>query len=95
MFLLLTEKWWRKRAGWTFWLYILLYAISRYVVEMFRGDPRGMTMGFSTSQFISLVLVPLALVMLFVRGAGARPPPPGAAPQAPRAAPQARSTDGP
>ena len=52
--------------GWTFWVYILLYAVSRYVVEMFRGDPRGMTMGFSTSQFISLVLIPLALVMLFV-----------------------------
>jgi len=66
-FLLLTEKWWRKRAGFTFWVYILLYAVSRYVVEMFRGDPRGMTMGFSTSQFISLILIPLALVMLFVR----------------------------
>jgi phosphatidylglycerol:prolipoprotein diacylglycerol transferase len=66
VFLLLTEKWWRARAGWTFWVYILLYGISRFVVEMFRGDPRGMTMGFSTSQFISLMLVPLALVMLFV-----------------------------
>jgi len=66
LFLLLTEKWWRTRAGWTFWIYILLYGISRYVVEMFRGDPRGMTLGFSTSQFISLVLVPLALVMLLV-----------------------------
>jgi phosphatidylglycerol:prolipoprotein diacylglycerol transferase len=63
-FLLLTEKWWRKRAGFTFWVYILLYAVSRYVVEMFRGDPRGMTLGFSTSQFISLLLIPLALVML-------------------------------
>jgi phosphatidylglycerol:prolipoprotein diacylglycerol transferase len=67
VFLLLTEKWWRQRSGFTFWVYILLYAVSRYVVEMFRGDPRGMTMGFSTSQFISLLLIPLALVMLFVR----------------------------
>jgi len=65
--LLLTEKWWRIRSGFTFWVYILLYAISRYVVEMFRGDPRGMTMGFSTSQFISIVLIPVAIVMLFVR----------------------------
>jgi phosphatidylglycerol---prolipoprotein diacylglyceryl transferase len=66
LFLLFSEKWWRKRAGWTFWIYILLYGISRYVVEMFRGDPRGMTMGVSTSQFISIVLVPLAVVMLVV-----------------------------
>ena len=66
LFLLLTEKWWRRRAGWTFWVYILLYGISRFVVEMFRGDPRGMTMGYSTSQFISIILVPLALAMLVV-----------------------------
>ena len=67
LFLLFTEKWWRKRSGFTFWVYILLYAVSRYVVEVFRGDPRGMTLGFSTSQFISLILIPLAFVMLFVR----------------------------
>jgi phosphatidylglycerol---prolipoprotein diacylglyceryl transferase len=67
LFLLFTEKWWRKRSGFTFWVYILLYAVSRYVVEVFRGDPRGTTLGFSTSQFISLILIPLAFVMLFVR----------------------------
>ena len=50
--------------GWTFWVYILLYAVSRFVIEFFRGDPRGATMGFSTSQLISLALVPLAFVML-------------------------------
>jgi phosphatidylglycerol:prolipoprotein diacylglycerol transferase len=66
MFLLATEKLWRRHAGWTFWAYILLYGISRFVIELFRGDPRGMTMGFSTSQAISMVLVPLSLVMLFV-----------------------------
>jgi len=66
MFLLATEKLWRRHAGWTFWVYILLYGISRFVIELFRGDPRGMTMGFSTSQAISMVLVPLSLVMLFV-----------------------------
>jgi hypothetical protein len=31
---------------------------------MYRGDPRGEVLGFSTSQFISLVLGPLSLVML-------------------------------
>jgi len=62
--LLATEKFWRRRAGWTFWVYILLYGISRFVIEFYRGDPRGATMGFSTSQWISMVLVPLSLVMI-------------------------------
>jgi phosphatidylglycerol---prolipoprotein diacylglyceryl transferase len=63
-FLLATEHRWRPFAGRTFWLYMLLYAISRFLIEIYRGDPRGMVFGFSTSQFISLVLAPLALVML-------------------------------
>ena len=63
-FILATERRGRQFAGRTFWLYILLYAVSRYVIEMYRGDPRGEVLGFSTSQFISLVLAPLSLIML-------------------------------
>jgi len=66
VFLLATERFWRKRAGLLFWVYILLYGISRFVIELYRGDPRGFTMGFSTSQWISMTLVPLSLVMLAV-----------------------------
>ena len=62
--LLATEKRWRPFAGRTFWAYMLLYAISRYVIEFYRGDPRGMVLGMSTSQFISLILAPLSLAML-------------------------------
>ena len=62
--LLATERRWRPYAGRTFWLYMLLYAISRYIIEFYRGDPRGTVLGMSTSQFISLVLVPLSLAML-------------------------------
>jgi phosphatidylglycerol:prolipoprotein diacylglycerol transferase len=61
-----TERFWRRHTGWTFWVYILLYAISRFAIEFFRGDPRGASLGFSTSQWISMGLVPLSLVMLFV-----------------------------
>ena len=44
---------------------MLLYAISRYVIEFYRGDPRGMVLRHvSTSQFISLILAPLSLAML-------------------------------
>ena len=63
-FLLATEKRGRAFAGRTFWLYMLLYAISRFIIEFYRGDPRGMVLGFSTSQFISIILGPMALAML-------------------------------
>lgn len=63
--LLGTERRGRYFAGRTFWLYMLLYAISRFVIEIYRGDPRGMVFDiFSTSQFISVVLAPLSLGML-------------------------------
>jgi len=64
VFLLATERRGRAFAGRTFWLYMLLYAVSRFIIEIYRGDPRGMVLGFSTSQFISLVLGPLSLLML-------------------------------
>jgi phosphatidylglycerol:prolipoprotein diacylglycerol transferase len=62
--LLATESRGRRFAGRTFWLYMLLYAISRFIVEIFRGDPRGNVGIFSTSQFISVLLAPLAIAML-------------------------------
>jgi phosphatidylglycerol:prolipoprotein diacylglycerol transferase len=62
--LLLTEKKGKPYPGRTFWLYILLYAVSRFIIEYFRGDERGTVGIFSTSQFISLVLAPLAIGML-------------------------------
>ncbi len=71
--LLAFERRGRPFPGRTFWLYILLYAISRFLVEMFRGDPRGMVFDMSTSQFVSLLVLPIALVMLIrLRRAGAR-----------------------
>ena len=62
--LLMTERKGRPFAGRTFWLYMILYAFSRFVVEFYRGDDRGSVGMFSTSQFISLVLAPLAVGML-------------------------------
>jgi phosphatidylglycerol---prolipoprotein diacylglyceryl transferase len=62
--LLATESRGRRFAGRTFWLYMLLYAVSRFVIEFYRGDERGSVGMFSTSQFISIVLAPLAIVML-------------------------------
>src|SRR5260221_11913658 len=62
--LLWTERKGRPFAGRTFWLYMLLYAISRFIIEFYRGDERGTVGMFSTSQFISILLAPLAVVML-------------------------------
>ena len=64
--LLATEKKGKPFAGRTFWLYMLLYAISRYIIEIYRGDDRGIFFStFSTSQLVSLVLVPVSLFMLW------------------------------
>src|SRR5438067_2215066 len=39
--LLFSERKGKPFAGRTFWLYILLYAITRFVIEFYRGDERG------------------------------------------------------
>jgi len=63
--LLVSERRGRPFPGRTFWLYMLLYAISRFVIEIYRGDERGNVMGLSTSQFVSLVLIPVSLFMMW------------------------------
>ena len=63
--LLATERKWKYFEGRTFWLYMLLYGITRFIIEFYRGDPRGMVMGISTSQFVSVLLVPLSIGMLY------------------------------
>jgi phosphatidylglycerol:prolipoprotein diacylglycerol transferase len=62
--LLFSERRGRPFPGRTFWLYMVLYGVARFIVEFFRGDERGMLMGFSTSQVVSLCIVPIGLVML-------------------------------
>jgi phosphatidylglycerol:prolipoprotein diacylglycerol transferase len=44
---------------------MLLYAISRFIIEFYRGDDRGVILGVSTSQFVSIIVVPLAIAMFF------------------------------
>jgi phosphatidylglycerol:prolipoprotein diacylglycerol transferase len=62
--LLALERRGRAFPGRTFWTYLLVYGVSRFVIEFYRGDPRGMVAGLSTSQFISVILVPLSAAML-------------------------------
>lgn len=66
-FLLLFERRGRPFPGRTFWSYMLLYGVSRFIVEFYRGDSRGMVFDvLSTSQFVSILLVPLSVVMLIL-----------------------------
>lgn len=71
--LLATERHGKPFAGRTFWLYMLLYGVARFGVEMFRGDERGQLFGLATSQVVSAVIVPLAIVMLVRLSGRARP----------------------
>jgi phosphatidylglycerol:prolipoprotein diacylglycerol transferase len=78
--LLGTERRGRPFPGRTFWSYMFLYAISRFIIEFYRGDPRGTVFDvLSTSQFISVVLAPLSLGMLFWLSRSAPPAPEQAA----------------
>ena len=71
--LLATERKGRKFEGRTFWAYLLMYAISRFIIEFFRGDDRGMAFNLlSTSQVVSAAIVPLSLLMLWRLRARAR-----------------------
>src|SRR6266851_2168788 len=73
--LLLTERKGKPFPGRTFWLYMLLYAVSRFIIEFYRGDERGTVGMFSTSQFSSIVLAPLAIVMLVYLSRAVTPEP--------------------
>jgi phosphatidylglycerol:prolipoprotein diacylglycerol transferase len=64
--LLVFERRGRSFPGRTFWGYMLMYGVTRFIIEFYRGDARGAIGAFSTSQFVSLVLVPLSIGMLII-----------------------------
>ena len=73
--LLVLERRGRQFPGRTFWLFVLFYAVSRFIIEFYRGDDRGLVLNLlSTSQFISVVLAPLSVIMLWYLSRPARPP---------------------
>ena len=73
--LIAVERRGRPFAGRTFWGYMLLYGISRFIIEFYRGDTRGAIGMFSTSQFLSLLIVPLSILMLIVLARRTSPAP--------------------
>jgi len=56
----------RRFDGEVFWLLAIIYAGTRFFLEFFRGDiARGFILTLSTSQFISLLLIPFSAFMLW------------------------------
>ncbi len=52
----------RKRYdGHVFVVFVILYAIARFILEFFRADDRGGILGLSTSQWVGVVLMAVAL----------------------------------
>jgi len=74
--LLLAERRGNGFTGRTFWTYLLLYPTARFIIEFYRGDPRGTVFDLvSTSQFVSLLLIPTSIVVLIVLGRSGTPEP--------------------
>jgi phosphatidylglycerol:prolipoprotein diacylglycerol transferase len=72
--LMLLEKRPGSFPGRTFWSFAFLYSVLRFFIEFYRGDDRGLVLGLlSTSQFISVVLGPISLVMLWYLSRANRP----------------------
>ena len=63
----------KKFSGQVILSYALLYSVIRFAIEFVRDDPRGdifgltSLTGFSTSQLISLIVAPAALILLITR----------------------------
>jgi phosphatidylglycerol:prolipoprotein diacylglycerol transferase len=58
----------KRFEGQIFWTYVLLYGVTRSILEHFRGDDRGTFLEgmLSTSQLIGLSMAVVAIVMIII-----------------------------
>lgn len=71
-----------RRRGYTGALYLALYAVGRFVIEIFRADARGSVGALSTSQFISIfILLAAAGLALWSKKYQPAPTEPGETPE--------------
>ena len=54
-------------------LYLCLYAVGRFVVEIFRADPRRMLFGLSSNQYMSFLFLAAGLILILRKAKDARP----------------------
>ncbi len=58
----------KLKSGYSIEIYLLLYAVLRFILENYRYDKeRGIYLGLSTSQWIGIVMVSVAVISLFLR----------------------------
>ena len=48
-------------------LYLVLYSVGRFIIEFFRGDVRGNVGDLSTSQFLSIFMCIIGIVLYIVQ----------------------------
>jgi phosphatidylglycerol:prolipoprotein diacylglycerol transferase len=58
----------KRFEGQIFWTYVLLSGVTRFILEYFRGDERGMFLQgmFSTSQLLGLIMVVIAIATIII-----------------------------
>ena len=64
MFLMLFRLSYKKKfKGQLLVVYLFSYSIFRFIIEFFRGDPRGTLFFVSTSQFISVIVLIIGFIL--------------------------------
>lgn len=66
MFLLWYDKKQRKNGS-IFYMYIMLYSVGRFLIEFLRSDDRGSVGVLSTSQFISIIIFLICIVLFNIK----------------------------
>jgi phosphatidylglycerol:prolipoprotein diacylglycerol transferase len=70
-FILFLYLWWRKNkphyAGELFWQYLIGYSGTRFILEFFRADERGIIFGLPFTQVLSLLIFFLAIFIEWKR----------------------------
>lgn len=51
------------KDGRLFSVYLMIYSVGRFIIEFFRSDPRGNVGALSSSQFISIFVIVLAIII--------------------------------
>lgn len=63
-FLIWFNKKKQRKSGYILSMYLILYSIGRFMLEFLRNDPRGSVGLFSTSQFISIFILIIGILIL-------------------------------
>jgi prolipoprotein diacylglyceryltransferase len=64
---LVDRTWWNRVPGMTFLLFIGLTAISRLLLEAFRGDSLLVGDGFRAAQLVAWIVLAVCLALIAVR----------------------------